>query len=84
MTYSRRMANLVHNERIRLRAAWLNAASGTCFTVGAAAPTAAGIFYGIGPSVSLRALLVGAIFWLAFSAWLHWLARRALRGLIDV
>ena len=76
------MANLIHNERIRLRASLLNAAAGSCFTVGVAAPIAAGVFYGAG-NIALRALVVGAIFWL-FAAWvLHQAAQRALRGLRD-
>jgi len=41
----------------------LNAAAGSCFTVRVAAPIAAGVFYGVGPSVPLRAIAAGVIFW---------------------
>jgi hypothetical protein len=36
----------VHNARIQLLATLLNTMAGTSFTVGIAAPIAAGIFYG--------------------------------------
>lgn len=77
------MANLLHNERVKLRAMLFNAAAGACFTVGVAAPIAAGVFYGVGGTVSLRALAVGAIFWLGAVAGLHGLAYRAPKGLRD-
>lgn len=78
------MAHLVHNERVRLRATLFNTAAGTCFTVGVAAPIAAGIFYGVGPTVSLRAIIAGAIFWLIAMGALHKAAQRVLKGMIDV
>jgi hypothetical protein len=74
------LAITIHNERVKLRATLLNSAASSCFTVGVAAPIAAGVFYGAG-NISLRALGAGVIFWL-FAAWvLHRAARRALRGL---
>jgi len=39
-----------------------NAAARACFTVGVATPIAAGVFYGVGGTVSLRALAVGVVF----------------------
>jgi hypothetical protein len=76
------LANLRHNERIKLRAALFNTAAGSCFTVGVAAPVAAGVFYGAG-NISLRAILAGVIFWLLAAYALHRLAWRALGGLKD-
>jgi len=59
---------------VKLRAALLNAAAGSCFTVGVAAPIAAGVFYGVGPSVPLRAIAAGVIFWTIAAVGLHWRA----------
>jgi hypothetical protein len=75
-------SNLRHNERVKLRAGLFNAAAGSCFTVGVAAPIAAGLFYGAS-NISLRAILAGVIFWLLAAYALHRLALRALRSLKD-
>ena len=75
------LAVIIHNEQVRLRATLFNAAAGSCLTVGVAAPIAAGVFYGVGPTVSLRAIVTGAIFWLIAAGALHRLAQRAVKGL---
>ena len=74
--------NFRHNELVKLRAALFNAAAGSCFTVGVAAPIAAGLFYGAS-NISLHAIVAGVIFWLFAAYALHRLALRALRGLKD-
>ena len=56
-------SSLRHNERVKLRAALFNAAAGSCFTVGVAAPIAAGLFYGAS-NITLRVIVTGVIFWL--------------------
>lgn len=70
----------IHNERVRLRVALLDAAAASCFTVSVAAPIAAGVFYGIGPSIPLRAVGVGVIFWSGAMMLLHGAAWRARLG----
>ena len=69
----------VHNARIQLLATLLNTMAGTSFTVGVAAPIAAGIFYGQG--ISVHAVVVGAIVWMVPVVVLHGLAQLVLRGL---
>ncbi len=71
----------IHNERVKLRATLFNSAAASCFTVGVAAPIAAGVFYGLGPSVTLRAIVLGVIFWSGAANVLHRYARHALGGL---
>jgi hypothetical protein len=64
------MANLVHNERIKLRAGLLNAAAGACIALGVLAPIVAA-FYGLGSRPPLLWLLIGAAVWLAAAGALH-------------
>jgi hypothetical protein len=71
----------IHNEQVKLRANLLNAAAATCFTVGVAAPIAAGVFYSVGSVVPLRSLVAGVIFWSGAASVLHRFARHALEGL---
>ena len=54
-------ATLLHNARIQLLATLLNTMAGTSFTVGIAAPIAAGIFYG--QAIPAHAVMIGAIVW---------------------
>lgn len=74
--------SVIHNEQTKLLATALNAAAGSCVTVGVLAPMAA-TFYSLGGStaVSLRTIVIGVIFWLGVAIALHLGARRVLRGL---
>ena len=69
----------IRNARIQLLATLLNTMAGTSFTVGIAAPIAAGIFYGQG--VSVRAVVTGAIVWAVPLVVLHGIAQLVLGGL---
>lgn len=75
--------SLIHNERTKLLANALDRASTACFTVGIATPVA-GFLYNIGnfrSSVPVAALAVGVVGWILAAVGLHYLARRALKGL---
>ncbi|MDB5646449.1 hypothetical protein [Methylobacterium sp.] len=75
--------NLVFNEQIKLLAIALNTAATSCFTVGIATPVA-GYIYNFGnmqTTVSLWSLGLGVAGWLLAAILLHFLARRALKGL---
>ena len=54
------MANLVHNERVKLRATLFNTAAASCIALGVLAPIVAA-FYGLGTRPPLFWLLIGAI-----------------------
>jgi hypothetical protein len=58
--------SLVHNERVKLTATWLNTLASATATVGVLAPLAS-IIYGLGPSPMSPAIFVasGAIWFLA-------------------
>jgi hypothetical protein len=66
------------SERYRLLATLLNNMANACFTVGIAAPVAAGVFYG--QNISLDAIRHGIIFWGAAWAVLHVCGQLALWG----
>lgn len=74
--------SLIQNERVKLLANALNSAATSSFAVGVLAPIAAA-FYSIGgpPRVSLTAIILGTIIWLALAIALHLAARRVLGGL---
>lgn len=73
--------NLVHNERIKLTASWLNALAGAAAGAGVIAPLAAA-FYGVAKApVSAAALAIGVIVWLFVGIGLHLAARHVLRNL---
>ncbi|GJE18263.1 hypothetical protein [Methylobacterium marchantiae] len=75
--------NLVFNEQIKLLATALNTAATSCFTVGIATPVA-GYIYNIGSlqtTLSPWSLGLGVTGWLLAAIILHFLARRALKGL---
>jgi multisubunit Na+/H+ antiporter MnhG subunit len=75
--------NLVFNEQIELLAIALNTAATSCFTVGIVIPVA-GYIYNFGnmqTTVSLWSLGLGVAGWLLAAILLHFLARRALKGL---
>ncbi|WP_147426316.1 hypothetical protein [Teichococcus wenyumeiae] len=76
-------SDAVHNERLKLRSAWLNSISTMVMTAGIASPAAA-IAFNIGDfqakaSLPLVALGSGICFW--FSVMLHMRATRTLGGL---
>jgi hypothetical protein len=73
------LMHTVHNARIQLLATLLNTMAATSFTVGIAAPIAAGIFYGQG--IPLHAVEIGAILWAVPVVFLHGVAQIVLRGL---
>jgi hypothetical protein len=64
------------DERIKLLAGLLNAMAGTSFTVGIAAPIAAGIFYG--QNIPVHAIVIGAIIWATPLVVLHCAAQLVL------
>lgn len=74
--------SLIHNEQTKLLATGLNAAAGSCLTVGVFAPVAA-TFYSLGggATLPLSTIVIGVVFWLGMAIVLHLGARRALRGL---
>ncbi len=73
--------SLIHNERIKLTANWLNALATALVATGAIAPVAAWL-YGF-PSAVADALDLGILSAACTlsGAGLHWLARRVLGGL---
>lgn len=73
--------SLVHNERIKLTASWLNALASAAAAAGVIAPLAAG-FYGVANAPASGALLLaGAAIWLFVGIGLHFAARHVLRNL---
>ena len=74
---------LIRNERTKLLANALDRASTACFTVGIATPVA-GFLYNVANfrgTVPPLALAVGLGGWLLIALFLHYLARRVLKGL---
>jgi len=74
------VANLVHNEQVKLLANLLNTMAAASVTIGVIAPFSAMIFKGGDATLSLRTG-VYAIFWLTVWAILHAAARQVLKGL---
>ena len=74
------MANLVHNEQVKLFATLLNTVAAGSATVGVLAPFSAIIFSGVSVTVSQRGV-VYVTFWLTLCLILHGLARLVLKGL---
>ncbi|HEX8166970.1 MAG TPA: hypothetical protein VF601_14455 [Beijerinckiaceae bacterium] len=73
--------SVIHNERVKLTATWLNTLASATATVGVLAPLAS-IVYGLGPSQpSLIALVPAMAIWFFAALALHLGARRMLRGL---
>ena len=74
---------LVHNERTKLTAAYLNTAAGGLFGAGVVAPIAAAVFGVTGPVGHLPTLTLGlgALIFLCASLALHAAARYVLKGL---
>ncbi len=73
--------SLIHNERTKLTAAWLNALAGAASAAGVIAPLAAA-FYGVASAPANGALLLaGVTIWLFAGIGLHFAARYVLRNL---
>jgi hypothetical protein len=73
--------SLVHNERTKLTAAWLNTLSGAATAAGAIAPLAA-TFYGVSAApVPPVVLSIGVAIWFFTGVGLHLAARYVLRSL---
>jgi len=71
--------NLVHNERIKYLATWLNTIASAAVILGVVTPLAAG-FYGASGSYapSPLTLILGALIWLFSGLALHLAVRRIL------
>jgi hypothetical protein len=74
------VSGLVHNERIKLAANFLNTAANGCFVVGIAAPIA-GVIYGQLPR--LAPVAIGALIWFVVVCVLHTSAQYPLGALRD-
>jgi hypothetical protein len=75
--------SLIHNERTKLTAAYLNTAATGFFGAGVVAPLAAAVFGLTGPGspVSTLTLGLGILIFLVASIAIHLAARYALKGL---
>jgi hypothetical protein len=77
---------VIHNERIKLRATYLNTAAGSCLTVGVLTPVAAAFLLtapsGFGLDLRLSAIGLGVVMWLGASVALH-LAADVVLGSLD-
>lgn len=75
--------SLIHNERTKVTAAYLNAAASAFFGAGVVAPLAAAVFGLTGPGlpVSTLTIVVGATIFLFASIGFHLAARYVLKGL---
>lgn len=62
--------HIVHNERLKLRAALLNTAAGSSFTVGVLAPIAAA-YYSAASTPELWTIILGVVMWLLTAVVLH-------------
>ena len=71
----------VSNERVKLTAAYLNAAAGACLVAGVIAPFAAFAFGYVTPPGSTLTFALGATTFLVASLGLHTAARFLLKGL---
>ena len=71
--------NLIHNERIKLTAVWLNTLAAATLATGVIAPIAA-IVFGLPTSATLSRVGLALAMWGWFSLGfgLHWLARYIL------
>lgn len=73
--------SLVHNERTKLTATFLNGIAIAIFAVGAFAPAISSFSVSYGPSAEVRTT---ALICIVVASALHLLARAVLRGLRDV
>lgn len=72
--------NLVHNERVKLLATFLNTVAAAAVVVGLFTPFSGAIFRGESVTLSARGVVV-ILFWAAFALLLHGTAQRVLGGL---
>lgn len=70
--------HVVHNERIKLTAAWLDRASTAALTVGVVAPLAAAYFGTAGLPLDRDLLRIGVVLWTLSAIGLHAAARQVL------
>ena len=64
-------ATVIHNERIKLRAAWFNTMAASTFAVGVLAPIATS-FYGFAADhVPVHTVIAGIVVWFGGALWLH-------------
>jgi protein-S-isoprenylcysteine O-methyltransferase Ste14 len=70
--------DLIHNERIKYLATWLNAIASAVVVIGVVAPIAA-VFYGATGSPSPGILALGGALWLLAGLGLHLGVRRILK-----
>jgi len=74
--------HLVHNERVKLTAGWLQTAAGAALAIGILTPLAAW-FYAASSRVRPATLLIGVLIWFVASVILHCFAQWVLGGLSD-
>ena len=74
--------SLIHNERVKLTATWLNTLAAATVVTGVIAPITA-IVFGLPANGTLSRVdfLFATLAWLLLGAILHWVARYALRSL---
>jgi hypothetical protein len=71
--------NLIHNERLKLSATWLNGLATAAVAVGSIAPSIAAVTGATSPIVAVGL----AVFWLLVGTGLHFAARALLGRLRD-
>jgi uncharacterized membrane protein YdjX (TVP38/TMEM64 family) len=73
--------SLIHNERTKLTANWLDRAGTAAVTIGVIAPIAAAVFGYGNPPFSTGRLAIGVAFWFLTGVALHLIARLLLKRL---
>jgi predicted tellurium resistance membrane protein TerC len=72
---------LIHNERVKLRAAALNTMATSCFAIGVLAPIATSFYNLTADHVPVHTIVAGIVLWFGVAFWLHEQAKHALKGL---
>jgi predicted tellurium resistance membrane protein TerC len=72
---------LIHNERVKLRAAALNAMATSCFAIGVLAPIATSFYNLTSDHVPVHTVVLGIVLWFAAATLMHRRARHALEEL---
>lgn len=65
------MTNLIHNERVKLRAGALNTLATSCMSLGVLAPLAAAFYNVASSAVPVHTVIAGAALYLTAAFWLH-------------
>ena len=73
--------SLIHNERVKYPATWLNTIASAAVVVGVVAPCAAAFYGTSGVAPATPILAIGAVIWFFSGLALHLAARRVLGGL---